>query len=237
MDSNLNKIKPAITILLPVHNEEKWLSMCLESIIAQSFQDFKCIVGFNGTRDKSKEIFDSICENDPRFIKIDYGERSGKAITLNHMLKLVDSEYTCLIDGDDIWHHDKLQKQIESIGDCDVLGTMTHYIDEKNQITNSLNLALDNDSIRSGFKKGHNQIINSSCMVKTDCFRIANGWDYQVEGLEDFDMWVKISNMGKIFKNLQEHLVYHRVHSNSNFNAKNLNVTIEDILIRNKIKC
>jgi glycosyltransferase involved in cell wall biosynthesis len=230
-------MEPTVTILLPVHNDEKWIHMCLESIREQSFQYFKCIVGFNGTRDRSKEIFDDICGNDVRFIKVDYAERSGKSITLNAMLKLVDTDYTCLIDGDDVWHRDKLQKQIENIGDFDVLGSMAHYIDEKNQITNTLNLALDNDSIKSGFSQGHNQIINSSCMVKTDCFRLANGWDYLVEGMEDFDMWVKISNMGKTFKNLQEHLVYHRIHTNSNFNAKKLDVTIEDILIRNKIKC
>ena len=226
-----------ITILLPVHNDEKWLSMCLESILKQSFQNFKCIIGFNGTVDRSKEIFDSLCEKDIRFIKVDYGDRSGKSITLNAMLELVDSEYTCLIDGDDIWHEDKLLKQIESIGDCDVLGTMTHYINEYNQITNSLNLSLDHDSIRNGFLAGHNQIINSSCMVKTECFRLAGGWDPLVEGMEDFDIWVKICNMGKVFKNLQYHLVYHRIHRNSNFNAKKLDVTIDDILIRNKIKC
>jgi len=194
-------------------------------------------VGFNGTKDNSKEIFDAVCGNDPRFFKVDYGEKSGKCITLNSMLSLVDTEYTCLIDGDDIWHCDKLLKQIESIEGIDVLGTMTHYIDEENQITNSLNLALDNNRIKEGFSQGHNQIINSSCMVKTECFRNAGGWDHLVEGMEDFDMWIKISNMGKIFKNLPDHLVYHRIHRNSNFNAKKLNVTIEDILIRNKIKC
>jgi len=226
-----------ITILLPVHNDEKWLSMCLESIIGQSFQNFKCIIGFNGTVDGSREIFNSLCGNDLRFSKVDYGERSGKSITLNAMLELVDTKYTCLIDGDDIWHPEKLLKQMENIGDFDVLGTMTHYIDEKNQITNTLNLSLDNDSIKIGFSRGHNQIINSSCMVKTDCFKSANGWDPLVEGMEDFDMWIKISNMGRTFKNLPEPLVYHRIHRNSNFNAKKLDVTIEDILIRNKIKC
>ncbi len=230
-------MEPNVTILLPVHNDERWISMCLESITKQSFPHFKCIVGFNGTRDNSKEIFEAVCGNDTRFFKVDYGEKSGKCITLNSMLSLVDTEYTCLIDGDDVWHPEKLLKQMENIADFDVLGTMTHYINEENQIINTLNLSLDNESIKIGFSMGHNQIINSSCMVKTDCFKSANGWDPLVEGMEDFDMWVKISNMGRTFKNLPEPLVYHRIHKNSNFNAKKLDVTIEDILIRNRINC
>jgi glycosyltransferase involved in cell wall biosynthesis len=228
-------MKPLLTILLPIHNDEKWLGYCLDSIRDQTFKNFICLVGFNGTVDSSKEIFNTLCKQDKRFHMIDYGQTSGKSRTLNLMLENVETEYTCLMDGDDIWNLQKLEKQVNSREDFDVIGTMAHYINEKNEIIHTLNLDLESGLIKSGLEKGHNQIINSSSMISTSCLRQAGGWDHEVEGMEDFDLWIKIHLLGKRFKNLHEPLVYHRIHQGSNFNAKKLPITIEDILKRNNL--
>jgi len=224
-----------ITILLPVHNDEKWLKDCLNSIKDQSFADFTCLIGFNGTIDKSKKIFEDECGGDSRFIQFDFGSNSGKSITLNNLLKFVKTDFVCLIDGDDIWHKKKLETQLYLREDFDVIGTMTHYINERNEIINTLNLSLDNDLIKYGLERGHNQIINSSSMIKTSCLRQVGGWDPEVEGMEDYDLWIKLHLLGKKFKNLPDHLVYHRIHSGSNFNAKKLPISTEDILKRNNL--
>jgi glycosyltransferase involved in cell wall biosynthesis len=224
-----------ITILLPVYNDEKYLRYCLESIQNQTYSDFTCIVGFNGTVDKSKEIFESVVGGDPRFIKIDYGMESGKSVTLNKMLSEVKTEITCLIDGDDVWHPEKLRIQIENMEGYDIVGSLTIYIDERNLFKNMISLYERNGYIVQSILSGNNQVINSSCFVRTECFKQARGWDPSVEGLEDFDMWVKLAKLGKRFYNVQEYLVYHRIHSGSNFNAKPLEYTPQDILKRHKI--
>jgi cellulose synthase/poly-beta-1,6-N-acetylglucosamine synthase-like glycosyltransferase len=159
---------------------------------------------------------------------------SGKSITLNKMLNEVQTEITCLIDGDDMWHPDKLRRQVKRIGEADVIGTLTTYIDEDNRQGHRISLYETNEVISHLILEGHNQIINSSCFVKTDCFREVGGWDPVVEGLEDYDVWVKMVHKGKTFYNIQEGLTYHRIHSSSNFNAKRLSLTPMDILIRNK---
>jgi glycosyltransferase involved in cell wall biosynthesis len=224
-----------ITILLPVYNDEKYLGYCLESIKNQSYDNFTCLVGFNGTIDRSKEIFDFLVGDDSRFVKIDYGMESGKSVTLNKMLKEVKTEITCLIDGDDIWHQEKLKIQMENMEGNDIVGSLTIYIDDRNLFKDMIRLYELNDYITQLILSGHNQIINSSCFVKTECFRQVKGWDPSVEGLEDFDMWVKLARLNKRFYNVQEYLVYHRVHRGSNFNAKELKYSTTDILRRNKI--
>jgi len=226
--------KDLITILLPVHNDERYLGHCLESLKNQSHPEFKCLVGFNGTKDRSKDIFKDLVGNDSRFLDLDYGMESGKSITLNKMLKEVQTEITCLIDGDDMWHPDKLRRQIKRMGEADVIGTLTTYIDEDNRPGHRISLYETNEVISHLMLEGHNQIINSSCFVKTDCFREVGGWDPAVEGLEDYDVWVKMAHRGKTFYNIQEGLTYHRIHSSSNFNSKRLPLTPMDILIRNK---
>lgn len=222
-----------ITILLPVYNDEKYLGYCLKSLKNQLYRKFKCLVGFNGTIDRSKEIFKECVGKDPRFFALDYGSESGKSVTLNKMLSEVQDEITCLIDGDDLWHPEKLKKQFSMKNKADVIGTLATYINEENHFGHRLNLMESNEDIRNSMLMGHNQIINSSCFVKTECFKEIGGWDPSVEGLEDFDVWVKLTKRGKTFYNIQDHLTYHRVHSLSNFNAKNLALSPLDILIRN----
>ena len=227
--------KDLITILLPVHNDERYLSHCLGSLKDQSHSEFKCLVGFNGTTDGSKDIFKDLVGKDSRFSDLDYGTESGKSITLNKMLKEVQTEITCLIDGDDMWHPDKLRRQVKRLGEADVIGTLTTYMDEDNKPGHRISLYENHEAISHLLLEGHNQIINSSCFVKTDCFREVGGWDPAVEGLEDYDVWVKMAYKEKTFYNIQMSLTYHRIHSASNFNAKHLPFTIHDILRKNKI--
>ena len=226
--------KDLITILLPVYNDERYLGHCLESLKNQSHSEFKCLVGFNGTKDGSKDIFKDLVGEDSRFLDLDYGTESGKSITLNKMLNEVQTEITCLIDGDDMWHPDKLRRQVKRIGEADVIGTLTTYMDEDNRPGHRISLYENHEAISHLLLEGHNQIINSSCFVKTDCFREVGGWDPAVEGLEDYDVWVKMAYKGKTFYNIQMSLTYHRIHASSNFNAKRLPLTPLDILIRNK---
>lgn len=225
-----------ITILLPVHNDEIFIERTLLSLIRQTYTDFVCLIGFNGTVDLSKEIVGKLTENDDRFIIFDYGNESGKSKTLNKMLEEVKTERFCLMDGDDLWNENKLERQIKFSGNYDIIGTLACYIDEHDNVFHYLRLAESSDEIIRGIYNGHNQIINSSCLVNTSDALSIGGWDYMVEGLEDFDFWVKLCKKSKTFYNIQEYLVNHRIHSNSNFNSKKLAVNVNEVLYRNEIK-
>ena len=224
-----------VTILLPIYNDEKYIKFTIQSLLDQSFSDYKCLIGFNGTTDNSRDIVKSLIEDDRRFSINDFGDAKGKSLTLNKLLDIVDTDFICLVDGDDIWKSDKLEKQINISSQFDIIGTLASYIDENNSSFFNLNLLEDNESIKRELFKGNNQIVNSSCFLKTSCAREVGGWDHSVEGLEDFDFWVKLAKKNKIFFNVQDYLVYHRVHQNSNFNAKKLSYNVIDILIKNKI--
>lgn len=225
-----------VTILLPVYNDEAFLEYTIKSILAQGFRDYKCIIAFNGTIDSSKIIAESLINKDTRFRLMDYGNDKGKAKTLNKLLSIVDTEYLSLIDGDDIWENDKLQKQVAICENFDVIGTLTYYIDTHNNKISQLHLDQDDADIKNGFMSGHNQIVNSSSLFRTGDALEIGGWDENVEGLEDFDFWIRLYKKEKTFHNIQKFLVSHRIHGGSNFNAKKLPFTVHDILNKNKIK-
>lgn len=227
--------KDLITILLPVHNDGKYLKYCLDSLKEQSHPDFICLVGFNGTEDDSKDIFKKTVGKESRFLDLDYGRESGKSITLNKLLEEVKTEITCLIDGDDTWHPNKLETQMKYTQYHDIVGTLCHYINEDNDTINTLSLSQTDREIKNGFVRGHNQIINSSSLFRTSDAKLVSGWDSSVEGLEDFDFWLKLFKQGKTFFNIQEPLVNHRIHKDSNFNSKIFPYTVADILLKNQI--
>ena len=56
-----------VTILLPVYNDEEFIEYTIKSILEQDFKDYKCLIGFNGTLDSSKEIAEKLVSRDERF--------------------------------------------------------------------------------------------------------------------------------------------------------------------------
>jgi glycosyltransferase involved in cell wall biosynthesis len=225
-----------ITILLPVYNDERYLERSLRSIQDQTHTNFICLVGFNGTIDKSREVFQETVGKDLRFVSVDYGMDSGKSKTLNKLMEMVNTERVCLMDGDDVWHPEKMSHQVNLVkmgGDYDVIGTLTTYINSEDQKWANIYLPEHPENIRRLILSAENKVINSSSMIKTSGIREVGGWDASVEGLEDFDMWVKFSLLGKRIYNIQSFLVYHRIHEKSNFNSKPLEYTPHDILRKN----
>lgn len=224
-----------VTILLPVYNDEAYIAECVTSIKMQTHEDFFCYIGFNGTIDRSKEIVNSLISMDTRFKIFDYGDDKGKPKTLNKLLKEVNTEFICLLDGDDIWENDKLEKQFEVRNDFNVIGTFTSYIDKNSNVTLHLSLPTDDNYIKYGMITGNNYLVNSSVFLKTIDAREVNGWNEELDFLEDYDMWLRLYKNKKTFFNIDKYLTKHRIHSESNFNSKPSNITPHELLIKNKI--
>ena len=211
-----------ISILLPIYNGQKYLRESIDSVLNQSFKNFELLVGFNGTIDNSKEIVHTY--DDPRIKIFDYGFDKGKAKTLNKLLKQSKYDWIALQDDDDIWIQTKLEKQMLLINDYDIIGTFIHYINENGSVIGKPNLSTSSFDIQKKSIAGENQIANTSAIFKkSDAFYI-NGWKEELDGIEDYDFWLRLMRDGKKFINVSKELVLHRVHSNSNFNTKKYNL-------------
>lgn len=211
-----------ISILLATYNGEKYLSLAIESVLNQSFKDFELLIGFNGTTDGSKEITGRY--NDPRIRVFDYGDDKGKAKTLNKLLIETKYDWVAIQDDDDFWIHTKLEKQVTLINSYDVIGTFINYINENGDITGRPNLSSFPDDIRHISMAGINQVSNTSAIFKKEIAKEIGGWREGLDGIEDYDFWLRLMRNNKIFVNIPEVLVHHRLHSNSNFNTKNFDL-------------
>jgi glycosyltransferase involved in cell wall biosynthesis len=211
-----------ISILLPTYNGEKYLSLAIESVLNQTFKDFELLIGFNGTSDNSKEI--PKIYNDSRIKVFDYDDR-GKSKTLNKLLNETSFDWIALQDDDDLWLHTKLEKQVQYIDKgWDVIGTFINYINEEGNIIGRPNLCSFTDDIKHLSLSGLNQVANTSTIFKKEIALEIGGWTDGLDGIEDYDFWLRLLRKDKKFINIPEELVHHRLHSNSNFNTKKFDI-------------
>ena len=102
-----------ITIIIPVHNTEKYLSRCLDSILAQTFADFECILIDDCSEDNSVEICENYAKKDFRITMLKNSKNLGASLTRKKGLDYAKGEYIQFIDSDDYIEKDMLEKMYQ----------------------------------------------------------------------------------------------------------------------------
>lgn len=211
-------MKTGISILLAVYNGEKFIKESIDSILNQTYSNFELLIGFNGTNDNSKAIVNQY--QDDRIKAYDFKEDKGKAKTLNKLLPLCKYDWIAIQDDDDIWMPKKLELQIEFTNNYDVIGTSCQYINTESVYIGHPSISHNHDDIIKKSLAGDNQIINTSAIFKKEKAIEVGGWDENIDGIEDYDFWLKLISIKCKFININKTLLCHRLHNNSNFNTK-----------------
>ncbi|MBR7071081.1 MAG: glycosyltransferase, partial [Clostridia bacterium] len=100
----MDEQQPIISIIVPVYNEEKFLSKCLDSLLTQTMREIEVICVNDGSNDRSGEILDEYAAKDSR-IKIFNQKNVGSSPARNRGLQQASGPYVMFVDSDD-WVHD-----------------------------------------------------------------------------------------------------------------------------------
>lgn len=210
------------SILLAIYNGQNFVESSIESVLNQSFRDFELLIGFNGTIDSSKEIVSKY--QDSRIKTFDYGTDKGKAKTLNKLIIESTHDWIAIQDDDDIWTKEKLEIQQKYATEYDVIGSFINYIDSNGNFLGAPTLSTKDADIKRLSFGGINQIANTSAVFKKSKALEIGGWRSDIDGIEDYDFWLRLMKNNNKFINIDQVLVYHRLHSRSNFNTKQHNL-------------
>lgn len=93
---------PEFSIIVPIYKVEKYLEICIDSIIGQSFCDFELILVDDGSPDTCGEICDRYSSSDTR-VKVVHKENGGLSSARNAGLDIATGKYVIFIDSDDFW--------------------------------------------------------------------------------------------------------------------------------------
>ena len=199
-----------MTILMPIYNGIEFLNESIDSIKSQTYRDWKLIIGINGHELNSKTYKIAQKYESNKIKVLDLGFIGGKAKSLNKMIEFVEDDWVAILDVDDKWLPQKLEKQLPLISSYDVVGTLCQYFQDRNNCPP----IPTGDISNFNFNKV-NPIINSSALIKKElCY-----WDTDIEGVEDYSLWKKLRKLQFKFYNIPEVLVMHRIHNDSAFNG------------------
>lgn len=154
--------KPKISVIIPVYNVEKWLNKCVDSILAQSYENFEVILVNDGSTDKSGDICDQYLKEDNR-VKVFDILNSGQSVARNIGLKEAKGDYILFIDSDDYISDKAIIEKFINILDSnnyDFIYTSYCRFEDGNEekITEILPINLTNDEIKN--KEGKDILVD-----------------------------------------------------------------------------
>ena len=118
--------QPNIDIIIPNYNKAKYLNQCLDSILSQTYKNWKIYLVDDNSHDDSAKIFKKY-ENIDNINFFLLKENKGPAFCRNYAIDKSSSEFVAFMDSDDFWPKDKLKKQINEMLKNDYNFTFTDY--------------------------------------------------------------------------------------------------------------
>lgn len=121
-----------VDILLATYNGEKYLEAQLESILNQTYSNFRLLISDDCSSDNTKKILEKYKEKDNRIITFFQEKNLGVIKNFEFLLKQVENKYYMFSDQDDIWKKNKIEKSIKKMEEfnCDLVYTDLEVVDE-----------------------------------------------------------------------------------------------------------
>jgi len=105
------KKSPLVSVCIPVYNREEYIENTVNSVLGQTFQNFEIIIIDDGSTDNSILIIKSI--QDSRIKLFQNGVNKGVVYSRNRYLEEASGNFIAMLDSDDIWAPNKLEKQLD----------------------------------------------------------------------------------------------------------------------------
>ncbi len=137
--------RPAVTIIMPCYNTEKYLKKTMCSIFAQTFKDYEIIMVDDGSTDSTPELLDAYEREHPGIIRVFHKENGGQSTARNLALDNARGEYILFWDSDDYADVDYIETLITAAreNDSDTVISGSHYVDENGEVLENLNYPVD----------------------------------------------------------------------------------------------
>lgn len=201
-----------VSIILPVYNAKEYIKDCIDSILAQTYQNFELIIGDDASTDNSIDICKQYDNPKIRIIKCEH----NYIRTCNTLLKFCNGDYIARMDADDIMLPNRIQKQVEILEK-----------DKSLSLCCSNRLIIGTDERRDMWVENYvddfilrlfcgNFIPHSTVMIRTSFLRNL-GIKYKSEYpyAEDYKMWSDIAMNGGTIYAIKEPLIKYRIHDSS----------------------
>ena len=205
--------KGLVSIIMPTYNCGRFITETIESIQAQTYENWEIEIVDDCSKDDTKEIVEALIAKDPRIHYHCLETNSGAAVVRTEAMKLARGEYMAFCDSDDLWMPDKLERQLAFMNENGYAFSCTAYeqIDEE---SNSLDRV-----IKTVKKTDYNRLLldcpvgNSSVMYNVGMmgkFEVPN-----IRKRNDDALWLTMLKKEKYIWGMPDVLMRYRIRKNS----------------------
>jgi len=214
INSNKSFQEPLVSVIMNCYNSEKYLQEAIDSVYAQTYNNWEIIFWDNASTDNSAEISQSYDA------KVKYF-RGAKTIPLgkarNKALEQCNGKYIAFLDCDDLWVPEKLETQVQLLEDDLTIGLI--YTNVKIIFASSRNEKRIEDnkeistviSFRTLFED-YDITMSSSMIPSSVLFSLDEIFDNTLKHCEEYDLFLRICYTNKVVRMNKFHTVY-RIHS------------------------
>ena len=202
-----------VSIIMAAYNAEKTIELAIESVLNQTYSNFELLVINDCSKDGTAKLVEAFSAKDNRVRLISNEKNSGVSYTRKHGLEEANGSWIAILDSDDAWTPEKLEKQIElqKRTNADLLFTGSAFMDSEGHPIDWYLHAPAEVTYRQLLKQ--NVLSNSSALVRKELYSryYAIGDDMH----EDFAIWLSILKDGKKAYGVDEPLLIYRIAKSS----------------------
>jgi len=214
VDPSQIDFKPTVSVVIATYNYAQYLPEAIESVLAQTFQDFEIIIVDDGSTDDTQQVVESfLTDKRIAYHRIDH---LGQPKAKNFGIRQSSGEFVAFLDADDLWLSTKLEKQISLFRNDPELGVI--YCRRTLIDPNGHDLPTTQPSLPRGHVLKqmfqNNFVCFSSCMIQRNVFDNSGLFNETIPLAIDYDLWLRVARQYR-FNYVDEPLVKYRTgHAN-----------------------
>ncbi|ARV57620.1 glycosyl transferase [Nostocales cyanobacterium HT-58-2] len=230
-------ISPKVSVIVPAYNVCSYIKDALVSLECQSFQNFEVIIVDDGSYDRTAEVVQPYVESDSRF-KLLQKQNAGLSSARNYGIRHACGEYIALLDGDDVYHPDKLANHVAQLDIAPEVG-VSYSASRAIRDDGSPTLVylsgkpINSDPLLALLCKnfvGH----GSNAVFRRCLYDEVGEFDEELRSCEDLDFWLRVAGTRRWqFYREPRVLCYYRVRpSGLSFNVAQMQHCCEQVIQR-----
>lgn len=204
---------PEVSVLTSCYNISRWLHQAIDSVLAQTFDNFEFILVDDGSTDETWNILQRYHERDERIVAI-HKKNTGLTDSLNVGIEHAKGTWIARLDADDQCEPTRLEEQVKFIRnqpDVMLLGTGFIEIDEQDYVIKKHLYPADHNKLVQHLEHLRRFFPHSSAFFRREIAIGAGGYNPLFRKSQDHDLWLRLAQCGRIAC-LADCLVTVRIH-------------------------
>jgi len=209
---------PWVTVLMPVYNGERYVRGAIESVLAQTHRRFEFLIMDDGSTDGTPGILAEYASADPR-IRVERHANMDQPATLNRGLSLARHDWVAIIDHDDIWLPERIERQLEAVQrepEARVVGCWATEINARGRALRNRTLGPTSCAEFRTLRAAGQRVplVHPSVLMHRPSVLALGGYDPVFGSAADTELWTRVAAAHAIVV-VPEPLVLYRIHAGS----------------------